>query len=152
MDPVIQIQNLTKTYSSGFRALNNINLDIRRGEIFALLGPNGAGKSTLLRCLNGFVKPTAGQIVVNQRAVYPFKRERDLRAVRAFKQGMGPIVTALMIASGWLLATANTDGVHDWPLWVLTAAVTLIVWRTKINMFWLLGIGAVLGASGVLAV
>jgi chromate transporter len=42
--------------------------------------------------------------------------------------------------------------VHDWPLWVLTAVVALIVWRTKINMFWLLGIGALLGASGVLAV
>jgi len=61
-------------------------------------------------------------------------------------------VTSLMVASGWSLATANTDGVHDWPLWLLTAVVALIVWRTKINLFWLLGIGALLGASGVLAV
>ncbi len=97
----------------------------------------------------GILVPSSTLIFITASWVH---RNKDLRAVRAFKQGMGPIVTSLMVASGWLLATANTDGVHDWPLWVLTAVVALIVWRTKINMFWLLGIGALLGASGVLAV
>ena len=48
MPSIISVSNLSKTYGSGFKALNNINLDIQRGEIFALLGPNGAGKTTLI--------------------------------------------------------------------------------------------------------
>ncbi|MEP6633407.1 MAG: ATP-binding cassette domain-containing protein, partial [Luteimonas sp.] len=48
MDPIIQIKQLGKTYASGFVALKSVDLDIRRGEIFALLGPNGAGKTTLI--------------------------------------------------------------------------------------------------------
>ena len=49
MPPIISIRALTKTYASGFQALKGVDLDIRRGEIFALLGPNGAGKTTLIR-------------------------------------------------------------------------------------------------------
>lgn len=63
--PVISIQGLTKTYASGFEALKNINLDIRRGEIFALLGPNGAGKTTLINIICGIVTPSAGSITVD---------------------------------------------------------------------------------------
>jgi ABC-2 type transport system ATP-binding protein len=48
MQPVISVQNLSKTYAGGFQALKNINLDIQHGEFFALLGPNGAGKTTLI--------------------------------------------------------------------------------------------------------
>ena len=55
MPPVISVANLSKTYASGFQALKNINLDIRRGEIFALLGPNGAGKTTLISIICGIV-------------------------------------------------------------------------------------------------
>jgi len=61
MPAIISIQNLSKTYATGFQALKSINLDIRRGEIFALLGPNGAGKTTLISTLCGIVTPTAGQ-------------------------------------------------------------------------------------------
>ncbi len=63
---VISIQNLSKTYDSGFEALKNINLEIRRGEIFALLGPNGAGKTTLINIICGIVTPTAGHITVDE--------------------------------------------------------------------------------------
>ena len=58
MQPIISIHNLSKTYASGFQALKDINLDIRRGEIFALLGPNGAGKTTLISIICGIVNPT----------------------------------------------------------------------------------------------
>ena len=59
--PVISVSGLSKTYASGFTALNNINLEIRRGEIFALLGPNGAGKTTLISIICGIANPSAGQ-------------------------------------------------------------------------------------------
>src|SRR5215217_7519143 len=62
LQPVISISNLDKTYASGFRALKKINLEIRRGEIFALLGPNGAGKTTLINIICGIVNPTQGVV------------------------------------------------------------------------------------------
>ncbi|MBI4204332.1 MAG: ABC transporter ATP-binding protein [Betaproteobacteria bacterium] len=65
MQPTISVTNLSKTYASGFRALNHINLDIRQGEIFALLGPNGAGKTTLIGIICGIVNPSAGTIRVD---------------------------------------------------------------------------------------
>ena len=64
MRTVISVTNLSKTYASGLRALKNINLDIRRGEIFALLGPNGAGKTTLIGIICGIVNPSEGTIRV----------------------------------------------------------------------------------------
>src|SRR3979490_3162853 len=64
MSPIISVANLSKTYGSGFKALDNINLEIRRGEIFALLGPNGAGKTTLIRIICGLANPTKGSISV----------------------------------------------------------------------------------------
>lgn len=65
MEPIISIKNLSKTYSSGFCALNKISLDIHKGEIFALLGPNGAGKTTLISIICGIVTPGEGEITVN---------------------------------------------------------------------------------------
>ena len=73
---------------------------------------------------------------------------RELRAVRAFKTGMAPIVIALLIATGWLLSAAHDQPARDWPLWLLTACATLLVWRTKIHLLWMIGAGAVLGALG----
>jgi ABC-2 type transport system ATP-binding protein len=60
LQPSISISNVSKTYASGFRAIKNVNLDIRRGEIFALLGPNGAGKTTLINIVCGIVNPSQG--------------------------------------------------------------------------------------------
>jgi ABC-2 type transport system ATP-binding protein len=62
LQPIISVSNLYKTYTSGLQALKKINLDIRRGEIFALLGPNGAGKTTLISIICGIVNPTEGVV------------------------------------------------------------------------------------------
>ncbi|MDR7376798.1 chromate transporter [Rhodoferax ferrireducens] len=75
-------------------------------------------------------------------------RNREMRAVRAFKQGMAPIVIALMLATGWLLSSAQHGPHGDWPLWLLTGVSALVVWRTKLHLLWLLGFGALLGALG----
>lgn len=76
--PIISVKNLTKTYPSGFAALKNINLDIKRGEIFALLGPNGAGKTTLISIICGIVNPGGGQVLADGHDIV-----RDYRAARA---------------------------------------------------------------------
>ena len=65
MQPIISIVNLSKTYASGFQALKNVNLEIRKGEIFALLGPNGAGKTTLINIVCGIVNPGEGRVVAD---------------------------------------------------------------------------------------
>ena len=65
MSPIITVANLSKTYGSGFRALDRINLEIQRGEIFALLGPNGAGKTTLISIICGIANPTSGSVSVD---------------------------------------------------------------------------------------
>lgn len=75
-------------------------------------------------------------------------RNRELRAVRAFKTGMAPIVIALLIATGWLLSATHNQPLRDWPLWLLTVATTLLVWRTRIHLLWLIGAGGLLGALG----
>jgi len=61
-DAIVAIRGLTKEYKSGHRALNGVDLDIRRGEIFALLGPNGAGKTTLISIVCGIVNGTGGSV------------------------------------------------------------------------------------------
>lgn len=75
-------------------------------------------------------------------------RNRDLRAVRAFKQGMAPIVVALLVATGWLMTMGHGDVLENWKLLVLTLVAALLVWRTKIHLLWLLGTGALLGWLG----
>lgn len=73
-------------------------------------------------------------------------RNRELRGVRAFKQGMVPIVIALLISTGMILGGANHNLSTDWPLWSLSIAAGLILWRTRIHLLWLLAAGALLGA------
>jgi ABC-2 type transport system ATP-binding protein len=65
VQPIISVQALCKTYASGFQALRDVDLEIRRGEIFALLGPNGAGKTTLINIICGIVNPTSGTVTVD---------------------------------------------------------------------------------------
>jgi ABC-2 type transport system ATP-binding protein len=79
VNDVIQIRNLSKTYEGGFRALNNIDLDIRRGEIFALLGPNCAGKTTLISIICGIVNPGEGSVrVAGHDVVKDYRASRSL--------------------------------------------------------------------------
>ena len=78
MPPIISISNLTKTYASGLQALKRIDLEIRKGEIFALLGPNGAGKTTLISIICGIVTPTTGTVLADGNDIV-----RDYRAARA---------------------------------------------------------------------
>src|SRR6266513_4691128 len=78
MQPIISVSNLSKTYASGFRALRRIDLDIRRGEIFALLGPNGAGKTTLIGIICGIVNSNEGSIRVDGHDIVA-----DYRAARS---------------------------------------------------------------------
>ncbi|TAL66213.1 MAG: chromate transporter [Burkholderiaceae bacterium] len=76
-------------------------------------------------------------------------RNRDLRPVRAFKQGVAPIVIALLVSTGWVLTAAHNHPAQDWRLWLLTVVTALLVWKTRIHLLWLLGAGALLGAFGL---
>ena len=78
MAPIIDIQGLRKTYASGFTALKQVELQIRRGEIFALLGPNGAGKTTLINIVCGIVNASGGTVRVDGH-----DHQRDWRAARS---------------------------------------------------------------------
>ena len=78
MPPIISVNNLSKTYGSGFKALSNINLDINRGEIFALLGPNGAGKTTLISIVCGIANLSHGIVTVDGHDI-----NKDYRAARS---------------------------------------------------------------------
>jgi ABC-2 type transport system ATP-binding protein len=84
MQPIISISNLSKTYASGFQALKGVDLDIRRGEIFALLGPNGAGKTTLISIVCGIVNATTGTVCADGHDIVA-----DYRAARS-KIGLVP--------------------------------------------------------------
>ncbi len=79
MTPIISISNVSKTYATGFKALDRIDLDIHRGEIFALLGPNGAGKTTLIGMVCGIVNPGEGRITVDDRDIVA--KYREVRAM-----------------------------------------------------------------------
>jgi ABC-2 type transport system ATP-binding protein len=84
MPAVLAISNLTKTYASGLQALKPINLEIRKGEIFALLGPNGAGKTTLINIVCGIVTPSSGEVIADGHHI-----QREYRAARS-KIGLVP--------------------------------------------------------------
>ena len=84
MQPIISVRGLSKTYAGGFQALKNIDLEIRKGEIFALLGPNGAGKTTLISIICGIVNPGSGQVLADGHDIVA-----DYRAARG-KIGLVP--------------------------------------------------------------
>ncbi len=84
MQPIITIEGLSKTYAGGFQALKSVDLEIRKGELFALLGPNGAGKTTLIGIVCGLVRMTSGRVTADGHDIL-----KDFRAARA-KIGLVP--------------------------------------------------------------
>jgi chromate transporter len=123
-----------------FVALLGWNLGLNSGGIWLALG--GA-----LLALTGILLPST---IVTHLASQWGHRNRDLRVVRAFKQGMAPVVVGLMLATGWILARAPGTSGHAWPLWVVTAISAGLVWRTRIHLLWLLAAGAMLGVMGAI--
>lgn len=120
----------------------------------ALMGWNvGLNAGSMLSGLLGAFVPMIGILLPSTTLSYLAARwghqNRELRSVRAFKQGMGPIVIALLIATGWILSSAHSNPAEDWRLWLLTLVTALIMWRGKVHMLWLLAAGAFLGWSGM---
>ena len=121
-----------------FVALMGWNVGLHAGgALTAALG--------LVCTLGGMLLPST---VLTLAATRWSHRNRERRGVRAFKQGMAPVVVALLIATGWVLGSAHADPSRDAGLWALTAVSALLVWRTRIHLLWLLGAGALLGALG----
>jgi chromate transporter len=118
-----------------FVALMGWNVGINAGGV-------GSGLLGVLITMLGILLPSTTLTYIAARWGH---RNRELRSVRAFKQGMAPIVVALLISTSWILSSAHGQFAHDWPLWLLTIISALIVWRTKLHLLWLLGAGAVLG-------
>ena len=121
----------------------------------ALMGWNvGMNAGSLTAALLGVAVTMTGLLLPSTIFTYQVAqwghRNRELRPVRAFKQGMAPVVIALLLSTAWILArSAGGPGVH-WPLWLLALASCVLVWRTKLHLLWLLGAGALLGAFGLL--
>lgn len=112
-------------------------------------GPGWAGgllgSLGVLVCMLGVMLPSS---VLTWTATRWGHRNRHRRGVRAFKQGMAPIVIGLLLATAWVLARAHGVPATDWPLWLLSAVTMLLVWRTRLHLLWLLGAGALVGALG----
>ena len=129
-----------------FVALLGWNVGLNAG------GGPGAGWSAWALALLGVVITMVAIMLPSSVLTYTATRwahkNRELRAVRAFKTGMAPIVIALLIATGWLLTGSHDHPARDWPLWLLTAVATVLVWRTKLHLLWMIGTGALLGALG----
>jgi len=109
MQPIISISNLSKTYASGFQALKGVNLEIRKGEIFALLGPNGAGKTTLINIVCGIVNPSGGVVLVDGDNIVT-----NYRATRS-RIGLVPQELPTDIFSTPLATATFSRGLFDKP-------------------------------------
>jgi chromate transporter len=96
-------------------------------------------------CMTGILLPSTTLTVAAARWGH---KNKDWRPVRAFKQGMVPVVVALLASTGWILAASHGMPTENWRPWLLTAVVALLCWRTKIHLLWMLGIGGALGWLG----
>ena len=121
-----------------FTALMGWNVGLNAGGL-------GTAALGMVLALGGIMLPSSVLVYLTAHWSH---RNRDLRAVRAFKQGMAPVVVALLIATGWILATGNGYSLANWPGWAITFVTALLVWRTRLHILWLLGAGAVLGWMG----
>jgi len=105
----------------------------------------GYGLLGVLLCMLGIMIPSTTLTFAAARWGH---RNRELRAVRAFKQGMAPIVIALLVATGWILASSQGSVQEHWPLWLVTVGAAVLVWKTKLHLLVLLGAGGLLGWLG----
>ncbi len=122
-----------------FVALMGWNIGLNAGSMTSgLLG--------MMLSMVGILLPSTAFTYLATRWVH---RNRDMRAVRAFKSGMGPVVVGLMFATGWILASIHDVPSTDWPLWLLTAITIVLILRTRIHILWLLAAAALLGWLGV---
>ncbi|BEU96456.1 chromate transporter [Acidovorax sp. DW039] len=127
-----------------FIALLGWNVGLNAG------GPGVAGWALgllgIVVCMVGVMLPSSALTWFATRWGH---RNRNRRSVRAFKQGMAPVVIGLLIATAWVITRGHGAELQNWPLWVLTAVSALLVWRTKLHLLWLLGAGALLGGLGL---
>jgi ABC-2 type transport system ATP-binding protein len=128
MQPILSIKDVSKTYASGFQALKGINLDIRKGEIFALLGPNGAGKTTLINIICGIVKPTNGKVTVGGHDIIS-----DARAARAMIGLVPQELTADMFETVWTTVSFSRGLWGKWenPDYIEKVLKDLYLWDRK---------------------
>jgi chromate transporter len=115
-------------------------------------GPMATGLAPLAWALAGAMLAFGGTLAPSCTLTYFVarwgQRNRELRAVRAFKAGLAPLVIALLVATGWLLVASHDKPQQDWPLWLLAAICTLLVWKTRTHILWLIASGAAAGALG----
>jgi len=121
----------------------------------ALMGWNvGLNAGSMVAAVLGVLVTMFGILIPSTAITYAASqwghRNRHLRAVRAFKQGMAPLVIALLMSTAWILASAGGHGAADWRLWLLSLASCVIIWRTKLHLLWVLGAGALIGALQLL--
>jgi ABC-2 type transport system ATP-binding protein len=130
MQNIIEISNLSKSYASGFKALKNVTLNIRRGEIFALLGPNGAGKTTLISIVCGIVNATEGTIRVNGHGIIS-----DYRASRAMIGLVPQELTTDAFESVWATVSFSRGlfGKPPNPAHIEKVLKSLSLWDKKDN-------------------
>jgi ABC-2 type transport system ATP-binding protein len=130
MPTIIEVSHLSKTYGSGFRALSDINLEIRRGEIFALLGPNGAGKTTLISTVCGIVNPSEGRVTVNGHDIVT-----DYRAARAMIGLVPQELTTDAFESVWATVSFSRGlfGRPKNPAHIEKVLKALSLWNKKDN-------------------
>jgi ABC-2 type transport system ATP-binding protein len=126
--PVISVKDLSKIYAGGLQALKNINLDIRKGEIFALLGPNGAGKTTLISIICGIVTPSSGTVTIDGHDIVS-----DYRAARALIGLVPQELTADMFETVWTTVSFSRGlwGKWDNPAYIEKVLKDLSLWDKK---------------------
>src|SRR5438552_13798701 len=127
---IVSITQLSKTYASGLKALNGVDLEVRRGEIFALLGPNGAGKTTLINIVCGIVNASAGRVEVAGREIV-----REYRAARSMIGLVPQELTTDAFESVWNTVSFSRGlfGKSKNPIHIEKTLKALSLWDKKDN-------------------
>ena len=130
MTPIISVSNVSKTYATGFKALDGIDLDIARGEIFALLGPNGAGKTTLIGLICGIVNPGEGRVTVAGKDIVA-----DYREVRSMIGLVPQELTTDAFETVWATVSFSRGlfGKKPDPAYIEQTLKALSLWDKKDN-------------------